>query len=94
VNNDQIKSVAVGFLHALQSTPAVYQEWIAADPGDTAKYASIVQNAMHLAAAPTQADLEAMDAYLHDHLQEQLKAFVTTHPLPPRTRMMCLLSQS
>jgi hypothetical protein len=94
VNNQQIKNVAAGFLHALQTSPETYAQWAAIEPNDTAKYASTIQNAMHLATAPTASDMEAMDGYLHDHLQDELKGFVAKHELPPRTRLLCMLKQN
>jgi hypothetical protein len=93
VNHDQIKSVAAGFLHALQTSPTIYDEWIAVEPGDSARYGAIVAKAMHLATTPTQAQMDAMDAYLDSSLPDQLKAFAATHTLPPRVRLMCVLKQ-
>jgi hypothetical protein len=94
VTDEQIGSVAAGFLHALQVSTTLYAEWTAVNPGDTAAYGQIMQRVMHLAAAPSLNDMTAMDAYLRAHLPEQISAFVKTHKLPPQLLLLCMATQT
>jgi len=81
MTDQQIKNVATGFLHVLRTQDSAYQQWSAvAASGDYAKIGALVASTMHLASTPTQAEIEAMDAYIDQHLSDDQAAFAAARP--------------
>jgi hypothetical protein len=80
----QQKAVAAGFLHALQVTPALYQEWQGIAKDNYAAIGALIQKTMGLATAPSADDLHAMAAYIDAHLQAQVAQMQEADPNAPR----------
>jgi len=79
----QQRATAAGFLHALQTTPALFNEWNAISKDDDAAIGALIQKTMGLSSAPTKADLHAMAAYIDAHLGEQVTALRQSNPQAP-----------
>jgi hypothetical protein len=89
----QQRAIAAGFLHALQTTPALYQEWNATPKDDYAAIGALIQKSMGLAQAPTKDDLNAMAAYIDKSLGEQVSALRASNPGAPSHVGMVVLTQ-
>ena len=83
MNETQRRAVAVGFLHALQTTPDVYNEWIAIPKDDDAAIGALIQKTMSLSAAPDADDIHAMAKYIDSHLQQHVDAIKADHDDAP-----------
>ncbi len=79
----QQRAIAAGFLHALHTTPALFNEWNAIPKDDDVAIGALVQKTMGLSSAPTKADLTAMATYIDASLGEQVQAFRQSHPQAP-----------
>jgi len=87
---DQIRNVATGFLAVLRNHDDVYAQWEAiAASGNYAAIGALVQSTMHLASTPSQADLEAMDAYIAANLPEDSVAFNAARPGADASMTIC-----
>lgn len=83
MNDVQQRATAAGFLHALQTSPALFAEWNAIPKDDYAAIGSLVQRSMGLAQAPSKDDLYAMATYVDAHLNDQLNALRASNPSTP-----------
>ena len=91
----QQRSIAAGFLHALQTTPALYQEWNAIPKDDAVAIGALIQKTMGLAQAPSVDDLNAMAAYVDKNLGDQVKALQASNPdMPSHVGSMFLMQQN
>lgn len=79
----QRRAIAAGFLHALQTTPALMNEWMSTPQHDSGAIGSLIQKTMGLAQAPNKDDLHAMAAYVDASLGEHVKAVQAQHPQAP-----------
>jgi hypothetical protein len=78
----QIKAISAGFLHAMQTSPELFAQWSAAERSP-AQMGPLIQQAMGLASAPTESDLQAMAAYVDANLNDQLQALHAKEPVVP-----------
>ncbi len=91
----QRRAVAAGFLHALQTSPDVYQEWSGIAKDDYAAIGALVQKTMGLSAAPTQDDIVAMAQYIDSNLQQHVDAIKAQHlDAPHHVGFMAMMQQN
>ena len=76
----QRRAIASGFLHALQTTPELFNEWNGIPKTDHAAMGVLIQKTMGLAQAPSAADLLAMEAYVEEALGHQATAISQKQP--------------
>ena len=84
MTDTQRRAVAAGFLHALQSSPEVYNEWSGIKKDDYGAIGALIQKTVGLAQQPTQDDIHAMAKYIDSHLQEHVAAIKAEHDDAPR----------
>lgn len=95
MNDTQRRATAAGFLHALQTSPDVYQEWSGIAKDDYAAIGALVQKTMGLSQAPSQADIVAMAQYIDAHLQDQVQKIKDEHDdAPHHVGFIGLMQQS
>ncbi len=82
MNDSQRRAVAAGFLHALQTTPDLYQEWSGIAKDDYSAIGALIQKSMGLSEAPTRDDITAMAQYIDAHLQDHVEAIKAQHDEP------------
>lgn len=91
----QQRAVAAGFLHALQTTPALFKEWNAIAKDDNVAIGALIQKTMGLTQAPSKDDLHAMAAYIDSNLGDQVQALRQTHPeTPAHVGVVTLMQQN
>ena len=83
MTDTQRRAIAAGFLHALQTSPDVYQEWSGIAKDDYAAIGALVQKTMGLSQAPTQDDIVAMAQYVDSNLQEHVASIKAEHDDAP-----------
>jgi hypothetical protein len=94
MTDQQIQNVATGFLHVIRTQDSAFQQWQAvAASGDYAKIGAVIAETMHLATTPTQAEIEAMDTYIEQHLSEDQSAFQAARPTATVAMSICGLQQ-
>ncbi len=93
MNDLQHRSTAVAFLHALQNSPELYNEWMAIKKDDDKAIGALVQRTLGLAQAPDHDDLHAMASYIDSHLQSQVASFQQSNPNAPRHVGLVFLMQ-
>jgi hypothetical protein len=94
MTEQQIQNVATGYLHVLRTQDTAFQQWQAvAESGDYAKIGAVIAQTMHLASTPSQADIEAMDAYIEQHLGDDQAAFSAARPTATVAMSICGLQQ-
>jgi hypothetical protein len=79
----QQRAIAAGFLHALQTTPALFQEWNAIPKDDASAIGALIQKTMGLTQAPSSSDLHAMAAHIDASLGDQVNALRASNPDAP-----------
>lgn len=83
MTDTQRRATAAGFLHALQTSPDVYQEWSGIAKDNYAAIGALVQKTMGLSQAPSQADIEAMAQYIDAQLSQHVDAIKAQHDDAP-----------
>lgn len=83
MTDTQRRAVAAGFLHALQASPDVYQEWNGIAKDNYAAIGTLIQKTVGLAQAPSAADIQAMAQYVDAHLQQHVEAIRAEHDDAP-----------
>jgi hypothetical protein len=90
MTDQQIQNVATGFLHVIRTQDSAFQQWQAvASSGDYAKIGAVIADTMHLATTPTQAEIQAMDAYIDQHLSDDQAAFSAARPTATVAMTIC-----
>ncbi len=84
MTDTQRRATAAGFLHALQTSPDVYQEWSGIAKDDYAAIGALVQKTVGLSQAPSQADIIAMAQYVDSQLQENVGKIKAAHDDAPQ----------
>ncbi len=79
----QQQAVAAGFLHALKTSPSLFDEWMKTAKDDTAAIGALVARTLGLAQVPTAEDLHAMAHHVNDALSEQVHAVQASNPTAP-----------
>jgi hypothetical protein len=83
MNDVQQRAVAAGFLHALQTTPALFEEWNAIPKTDDVAIGALIQKTMGLTQAPSKDDLTAMATHIDKNLGDQVNAIQSTFKAAP-----------
>ncbi|NNM99244.1 MAG: hypothetical protein HKL91_05565 [Candidatus Eremiobacteraeota bacterium] len=83
MNDVAQRAVAAGFLHALQTTPALFDQWMKTAKDDTAAIGALVARTLGLAQVPNADDLHAMAHYVDSSLQEQVRSVQAANPSAP-----------
>jgi len=95
MTDTQRRAVAAGFLHALQSSPDVYQEWSGIAKDNYAAIGALVQKTMGLSQAPTQQDIVAMAQYVDSNLQDHVDDIKAEHDdAPHHVGFMAMMQQN
>lgn len=95
MTDTQRRAVAAGFLHALQTSPDVYQEWSGIAKDNYAAIGALVQKTIGLSQAPSRDDIVAMAQYIDSHLQEHVTAIQAQHDdAPHHVGFMVLMQQN
>ncbi len=68
MNDVARRAVAAGFLYALQTTPALFDEWMKIAKDDAAAIGALVARTLGLAQVPTAEDLHAMAHHVAEYL--------------------------
>jgi hypothetical protein len=76
----QRRATAAGFMHVLQNSKEVFDEWKSAKKDDYATLGKLIQKSVGLAETPTTADFHAMASYVDAHLKTEANAFAAAHP--------------
>lgn len=84
MNEIQRRAVSAGFLHALQSSQELYDEWIALPKDDDAAIGGLVARTLNMAEPPDRDDLYAMARYVDANLQSSVDALQRANPNAPR----------
>jgi hypothetical protein len=66
----QCRGVAAGFLHQLQTTPELFDEWLATPKSDLPAICALIARSMGLAQVPTETDLDTMAKYIDASLSD------------------------
>jgi len=91
----QQRATAAGFLHALQTTPALFQEWNAIPKDNYAAIGALIQKTMGLTQAPSKDDLNAMATYIDKSLGAQVGALRASNPeTPSHVGVLVLMQQN
>jgi hypothetical protein len=93
MNDVQQRAAAAGFLHALRTTPALYDEWKAMNKSDAPSIGQLVQKTLGLVQTPTKDDLQAMATHIDRHLREQVAEIQTADASSPRHVGFILIMQ-
>jgi hypothetical protein len=83
MNEVQRRAIAAGFLHAMQTTPALYSEWSNTNQSDDAAVGALIQKTMGLTQAPSKDDLHAMAQYIDGQLGAQVKSIQASNAGAP-----------
>lgn len=95
MNDLQQRATAVAFLHALQNSAELYNEWMSIPKDDDKAIGALVQRTLGLAQAPDCDDLHAMARYVDAELQTQVASFQQSNPNAPRhVGVMFLMQQN
>jgi hypothetical protein len=79
MNDVQIRAIAAGFIHAMQTTPELFTEWNQMDK-TPANIGPLIQRTLNLATVPTADDLTKLAAYVDEHLSDQFAQLRAAHP--------------
>lgn len=79
----QQRATAAGFLHALQTTPELFEQWNALSKDDDAGVGALIQRTFGMSQPPARADIEAMAVYIDGHLAQQVKAVAASNAEAP-----------
>lgn len=90
----QHRAIAAGFLHALQTTPALFQQWNALAKDDDAAIGALVQETCGLAAQPSKSDIESMAGYIDAHLKDQVAQLSSVADAPSHVGFIFLMQQT
>ncbi len=85
MNDVARRAVAAGFLHALQTTPALFDEWMKIAKDDTAAIGALVARTLGLAQVPTAEDLHAMAHHVEAHLSGMVAEIQAANANAPKT---------
>ena len=85
MNDVARRAVAAGFLHALQTTPALFDEWMKIAKDDTAAIGALVARTLGLAQVPTADDLHAMAHHVDAHLSGMVAEIQAANAGTPKT---------
>ena len=94
MNDVARRAVAAGFLHALQTTQALFDEWMKTAKDDTAAIGALVARTLGLAQVPDADDLHAMAHHIDAHLSgavAELRA--ASKSLPEHVGIIALTQQ-
>jgi hypothetical protein len=95
MTDTQRRAIAAGFLHALQASPDVYQEWSGIAKDDYGAIGALVQKTMGLSQAPNRDDITAMAQYVDSHLQEHVANIKAEHDdAPHHVGFMAMMQQN
>ena len=85
MNDVAHRAVAAGFLHALQTTPALFDEWMKIAKDDSAAIGALVARTLDLAQVPTAEDLHAMAHHVEAHLSGMVAEIQAANANAPKT---------
>ena len=85
MNDVARRAVAAGFLHALQTTPALFDEWMKTAKDDTAAIGALVARTLGLAQVPDADDLHAMAHHIDAHLSGAVSEIQAANAGAPKT---------
>lgn len=95
MTDTQRRAIAAGFLHALQTSPDVYQEWSGIAKDNYAAIGALVQKTLGLSQTPTTEDLHAMAQYVDAHLNDTVAAIKAEHDdAPHHVGFMTMMQQN
>lgn len=83
MNDVAQRAAAAGFLHTLETSPSVFDEWIRIPKDDTAAIGSLIMRTLGLAHPPTSDDLHAMALYVNNVLLDRVRAVQASNPSAP-----------
>jgi hypothetical protein len=84
MTEDQLKNIAIGFLHVLRTQHDVYNESMKPEnSSDREKLGAFMARTMHLKSTPSADDLQKMDDFLHEHMQSDTAALKAVRPAGP-----------
>lgn len=85
MTGQQLRNIAVGFLHVLRTQDSVYQDSInlGLKSGDFKALGEFIASAMHLESAPTADEVKWMDDYLYEHMKTDTAALKAVRPAGP-----------
>ncbi len=93
MNDVARRAVAAGFLHALQTTPALFEEWMKTSKDDAAAIGALVARTFGLAQIPDADDLHAMAHHIAEHLSSSVSALQAANAAAPKTVGFVFLMQ-
>ncbi len=85
MNDVARRAVAAGFLHALQTTPALFDEWMKTPKDDSAAIGALVAWTIGLAQVPDTDDLHAMAHHVAEQLSGMVSEIQAAHAGAPKT---------
>ena len=85
MNDVARRAVAAGFLYALQTTPALFDEWMKIAKDDAAAIGALVARTLGLAQVPTAEDLHAMAHHVEAHLSGMVAEIQAANANAPNT---------
>ncbi|MGA7571403.1 MAG: hypothetical protein WBG27_04175 [Candidatus Aquilonibacter sp.] len=93
MNDVQQRAAAAGFIHALHTSPELFNEWMGTKKDDDVAIGKLVQKTLGLAQAPDKQDLHAMATYIDAHLKDEVTKFHAAHPTAPHHVGIAFLMQ-
>jgi len=83
MNDVAQRAAAAGFLHALKTSPPVFDEWMKTPKDDPVAIGALVQKTLGLAQPPNQTELRAMALHVDGSLHDQVRAVQAVNPSSP-----------
>jgi len=84
MTQQQLRNVAIGFLHVLRTQDSVYEQSMQElRTGDFAQLGQFIAKVMHLQSVPTAEEVQQMDDYLYENMPTETAALKAVRPAGP-----------
>ena len=83
MTDEQLHAIVAEFLHVLSTSPETLKKWQAAEKHPKAM-AALMQETLHLSAAPSEADMHKMTAFADAQLEQHVASLNRVSGGPPQ----------